>query len=186
MTGSAAALARPVENVWKYPRPPRLERTQARLRVVWEAKDGHRTTIADTNQGYRVLETSHPPTYYFPPASVAQQFLRSSSARQTYCEWKGKAAYHDLVVPSGQGEGRIAAKGKIWTYPTPTSAFQEIRDYYSFYVNPSTPASVGTWRCYVDDDEATAQEGDFYGSWVTPEITGGERGFKGGAGTWGW
>lgn len=127
MTGSAAALARPVENVWKYPRPPRLERTQARLRVVWEAKDGHRTTIADTNQGYRVLETSHPPTYYFPPASVAQQFLRPSSARQTYCEWKGKAAYHDLVVPSGQGEGTIAAKGKIWTYPTPTTAFQEIK-----------------------------------------------------------
>lgn len=33
----------------------------------------------------------------------------------------------------------------------------------------------------VDDDEVQAQEGDFYGGWITPEITGGDRGFKGGA-----
>ena len=38
----------------------------------------------------------------------------------------------------------------------------------------------------VDDDQVVPQEGDFYGSWITPEITGGDKGFKGGAGTWGW
>ena len=30
---------------------------------------------------------------------------------------------------------------------------------------------------------AQAQEGDFYGGWITPDIVGP---FKGGAGTWGW
>lgn len=39
---------------------------------------------------------------------------------------------------------------------------------------------------FLFKDVVQAQEGDFYGSWITPEITGGERGFKGGAGTWGW
>lgn len=56
--------------------------------------------------------------------------------------------------------------------------------YLCFYA--TSKSQEGAWRCYVDDDEAKAQEGDFYGSWVTPEITGGEKGFKGGPGTMGW
>jgi uncharacterized protein (DUF427 family) len=48
-----------VENVWDYPRPPRLEKTDRRLRVLLDG-----VTVADTTRGYRVLETSHPPTYY--------------------------------------------------------------------------------------------------------------------------
>ena len=61
---NAASLARPIENVWNYPRPPRLERTPARLRVVWEGKDGGGPlTVADTTAGYRVLETSHPVSF---------------------------------------------------------------------------------------------------------------------------
>ena len=50
------------ESVWDYPRPPRLERTSARLRVILNGQ-----TIADTTSAYRVLETSHPPVYYIPP-----------------------------------------------------------------------------------------------------------------------
>ena len=45
------------ENVWDYPRPPALEKTPKRLRVLLNGKE-----IASTEQGYRVLETSHPPT----------------------------------------------------------------------------------------------------------------------------
>ena len=44
------------ESVWDYPRPPRLERCPARLRVLFAG-----ATIADTTEGYRVLESSHPP-----------------------------------------------------------------------------------------------------------------------------
>ncbi|MCA1900101.1 MAG: DUF427 domain-containing protein, partial [Chloroflexi bacterium] len=51
------------ESVWDYPRPPRLEATPRRLRVIFAGE-----TVADTQSGLRVLETSHPPVYYFPPS----------------------------------------------------------------------------------------------------------------------
>jgi len=37
--------------------------------------------------------------------------------------------------------------------------------------------------CYVGDKVATPQAGDFYGGWITPEITGP---FKGDPGTESW
>ena len=38
-------------------------------------------------------------------------------------------------------------------------------------------------RCFVDGEEVIAQEGDFYGGWITSRIQGP---FKGGPGTFGW
>jgi len=40
------------ESVWSYPRPPRLERANAHLKVVLGG-----VTIAETNDALRVLET---------------------------------------------------------------------------------------------------------------------------------
>ena len=40
-----------------------------------------------------------------------------------------------------------------------------LRDYVAFYPSLMDVCSVG-------DDIATAQAGDFYGGWITPEITG--------------
>lgn len=174
---------RPVESVWNYPRPPALQSTRARLRVLWHPQGGGAPiTVADTTSAYRVLETSHPPTYYLPPTDVRAEFLRPSAARRTVCEWKGLASYWDLHVPGG-----AVVKARIWGYEEPTPSFKAIKGYLSFYASSATdPAKEGEWKCYVDDDEVTAQAGDFYGGWITPEITGGERGFKGGPGTWGW
>ncbi|GKT34132.1 DUF427 domain-containing protein [Aduncisulcus paluster] len=50
------------ESVWDYPRPPRLEKIGARLRVIFNAR-----TVADTTAGYRVLET----TWSYPSPSLA-------------------------------------------------------------------------------------------------------------------
>lgn len=50
------------ERVWDYPRPPACEPTPKRIRVY--LKD---VLIADTTNAYRILETTHPPTYYIPP-----------------------------------------------------------------------------------------------------------------------
>ena len=47
------------ESVWDYPRPPRLERTEKHIQIVFNG-----VVIADTRRAYRVLETSHPPVYY--------------------------------------------------------------------------------------------------------------------------
>jgi uncharacterized protein (DUF427 family) len=60
------------ESVWDYARPPRLEPTARRVRVVLGG-----VTIADTRQALRVLETSHPPTYYIPPEAVRWEYLET-------------------------------------------------------------------------------------------------------------
>jgi uncharacterized protein (DUF427 family) len=54
--------------------------------------------IADAAPGWRALETSHPPVYYLPPASVRTELLVANE-RRTFCEYKGWASYRDLVLP---------------------------------------------------------------------------------------
>ena len=51
------------ESVWDYPRPPKVEPCKRRERVEFNGQ-----TIADTSRASRLLETSHPPTYYIPRA----------------------------------------------------------------------------------------------------------------------
>ena len=47
-----------IESVWDYPRPPRLEKTKNLIVVEFGG------ILVETRDAYRVLETSHPPTYY--------------------------------------------------------------------------------------------------------------------------
>ena len=56
------------ESVWDYPRPPRVESTSRRVRVIFNGE-----TIAESRQAKRVLETSHPPVYYLPPEDVRKE-----------------------------------------------------------------------------------------------------------------
>ncbi|KAM0789688.1 hypothetical protein ACM66B_006548 [Microbotryomycetes sp. NB124-2] len=171
------------ENVWDYPRPPALEPVPLRLRVVWIAPDGAQTVIADTQSGYRVLETSHPPTYYLPPSDVKSELLTSSPQKSSFCEWKGKATYFDFHPPN---DPNLTVPARVWSYPNPTKGtkFQPIANYLSVYASPSTDESkIGTWKCYVGDEEVKAQDGDFYGGWKTSNLLGK---MKGGPGTWGW
>jgi len=51
------------ESVWDYPRPPAIEPFKGHLRIVFQGE-----IIVDTNKAYRILETSHPPSYYLPLA----------------------------------------------------------------------------------------------------------------------
>jgi mRNA-decapping enzyme subunit 2 len=148
--------ARAMENVWTYPRPPALQACTSRLRVVWHPPNGGApTTIADTTSAYRVLETSHPPTYYIPPADVRTEFLKPATARRTMCEWKGLATYWDLHPPSPGAPALV--KARIWAYDEPTPAFRAIAGFLSFYAGSATdPAKEGEWRCYVDEDRVSA------------------------------
>lgn len=152
------------ESVWDYPRPPRLEPSDRRIRVIFNGE-----TVADSTHTYRVLETSHPPVYYIPLADVEQRYLLSTG-RSSFCEWKGVAQYYDLVM------GDLRVESALWRYPSPTEQFQAIADCVAFY-----PSKMDA--CYVDDEPVTAQPGDFYGGWITSQIVGP---FKGGLGTWGW
>lgn len=153
------------ESVWDYPRPPRLEASTRRVTVSFGGR-----LIADTRAAYRVLETSHPPTWYLPPADLDRQAIRRSDARGTICEWKGLATYWDVLGPNG--EVRAAAG---WSYEQPTPDFRAITGYLSFM-----PAQV---ECRIDDELVRAQEGGFYGGWITDDVVGP---FKGAPGTLGW
>lgn len=153
------------ESVWDYPRPPRVEPTERRIRVVLGGK-----TIVDTRRAQRVLETSHPPVYYVPPEDVAPGTLEPSGARETFCEWKGLASYFDVVA------GGTRVPRGAWTYPDPRPGFEAIRDAVAFY-----PGAMDA--CWVDAERVAAQEGDFYGGWITSDVVGP---FKGGPGTRGW
>ena len=83
-----------------YPRPPRRERFVGLITVELGGK-----TIASTTRSWRVLETSHPPTYYLPrDAFFAEGVLRETTG-SSWCEWKGQASYYDLVT-----EKRVARK----------------------------------------------------------------------------
>jgi uncharacterized protein (DUF427 family) len=152
------------ESVWDYPRPPRLEETTKRIRIVFNGE-----LIADTTRAKRVLETSHPPTYYIPPEDVRQEFLRPGDGR-SFCEWKGAANYVTLDV-----NGKYLANVG-WYYSTPTPAFAAIKDHLAFYPAPMD-------ECTVDGERATPQPGNFYGGWVTSDLVGP---FKGEPGTMGW
>ena len=155
-----------MESVWDYPRPPRLERTEHRLEVVYGGQ-----TIASTNQGWRVLETSHPPVYYIPPGDVNMDFVARIGAGGSWCEWKGQAAYFDVIVPGHPRLQRVA-----WAYPNPTERFAPIADHLAFYADPMD-------GCFVSGERVTPQPGRFYGGWITKDIQGP---FKGGPGTMGW
>lgn len=151
------------ESVWDYPRPPALEPTSRHLVVEHSGR-----IVADSCAGFRVLETSHPPVYYLPPADVDASLLRAV-AGATGCEWKGRAAYFDVL-------GRTIAARAAWAYPLPEARFERIAGYIAFYAGRVD-------RCLVDGVVVTPQPGDFYGGWITPDVVGP---FKGIPGSFGW
>ncbi len=151
------------ESVWDYPRPPRLERTTALLQIELGG-----VVVAETRDGWRVLETSHPPTYYLPRAAFGEGALRPS-AGASWCEWKGQATYFDLV------SGATLAPRAAWTYEQPTPGFEPIAGAIALMA-----ARVD--RCLVDGEVVTPQPGGFYGGWVTQAIAGPIKGIPGSMG----
>jgi uncharacterized protein (DUF427 family) len=126
--------------------------------------------IADSTEALRVLETSHPPTIYVPPGDFAAGVLRPAPWRTTWCEWKGRATYVDLVV------GRHVERAAGWTYPDPVAEYAGLRGFVSVY-----PGRMDA--CFLDEERVHAQPGDFYGGWITADLAGP---FKGAPGTLGW
>ncbi len=153
------------ESVWDYPRPPRVEGCGRQLRVVFNG-----CVVAETTRALRVLETSQPPAYYFPPEDVRLARFFTRARHTTLCEWKG-VAYHYSIAVAGR-----TAENAAWSYPAPAAGYETIADHVAFY-----PARVDA--CYLDGERVRAQEGDFYGGWITCDVIGP---FKGGPGTEGW
>ena len=152
------------ESVWDFPRPAIAEPAAQLLKIEFGG-----AVVAETSRAVRTLETSHPPTYYFPPEAIRDGILTRSD-HHSFCEWKGEATYFDLVF------GGKKAQNAAWTYLNPTPAFEILRRHVAFY-----PSLMDA--CFVDDERVQAQPGGFYGGWITSHFVGP---FKGGPGSWGW
>ncbi|NEO47503.1 DUF427 domain-containing protein [Moorena sp. SIO3I6] len=152
------------ESVWDYPRPARWEDTSKHIKVIFNG-----TILAETRQAKRVLETSHPPSYYIPREDIKLEHL-IETPRKTFCEWKGWACYYKVLV------GEKEANNAVWCFFDPTPDFVPIKGYCCFYARLMD-------ACYVDDELVTPQPGEFYGGWITKDIVGP---FKGEPGTMGW
>jgi uncharacterized protein (DUF427 family) len=156
--------SKPAESVWDYPRPPRVEKSSDRVLVIQDGK-----TLIDTTDSVRVLETSHPPTYYLPIDGFLSGALLPT-AGASMCEFKGMANYYDVVI------GGWTAERAAWAYKNPQPGFELLRGMVALY--------PGRFEfCSVNGEKVLAQEGDFYGGWINSWITGP---FKGGPLTMGW
>ncbi len=151
-------------SVWSFPRPAVAEACAARVTIEHRGQ-----MVADTRASVRMLETSHPPSYYIPPSDIAPGLLRRA-AGGSFCEWKGNAIYWDVVM------GDLVLPKVGWSYPEPSRAFAALRDHVAFYAGPFD-------RCTVDGQVVVPQSGGFYGGWITPDLAGP---FKGVPGSMGW
>jgi uncharacterized protein (DUF427 family) len=152
------------ESVWDYPRPPRLEDFTGSITIELGGQ-----IIASTPHAWRVLETSHPPTYYLPRDAFLANVLRPTRGA-SWCEWKGQASYLDLVVATRK------VSRAAWTYEWPAARFAPLADAIAVMA-----AQVD--RCTVNGEEVVPQPGGFYGGWINSWIGGP---FKGIPGSMGW
>lgn len=150
-------------SVWDFPRPPRLAPDDREVVVRWGPHE-----VARTRRAVRVLETSHPPSFYLPWDDVDRTLLAPAGGG-SFCEWKGPARYWSLV------NGKQRLEQVAWSYPQPLAGVEALADCVAFY--PSALA------CTVGGERVTPQPGGFYGGWITPELVGP---FKGGPGSSGW
>ena len=155
--------------MWDYPRPPAVVPSTERVLVMLGT-----TVVAKTRRALRVLETSHPPAYYLPLDDVVDGALVRAGGPTTVCEFKGRAVYYDVVGTDGRG-GRVVLPRAAWAYPTPAPGYEALAGHVAVY--------PGRLTCSVDGEPVEAQEGDFYGGWLTSRVVGP---FKGGTGTRGW
>ncbi|MCH8529377.1 MAG: DUF427 domain-containing protein [Saccharospirillum sp.] len=149
----------PRENVQSYPRPPALEPASLPITIYLGG-----LLVAKSNRALRVLETHHAPTYYLPAADVSA--ILHSASGSSFCEWKGKAQYFDVIA------GDVIATRAAWTYEKPTDRFTPLAGYIAFYAGKMDEAWVGDMR-------VIPQPGDFYGGWVTPNLDGQIKGAPG-------
>ncbi len=152
------------ESVWDYPRPPRMEAVDAEVEIFFAG-----LSIAYTDAPLRVLETSHPPVYYVPPDAIDEGVLEPTDTT-SFCEYKGRARYFDLVV------GDQRSKDAAWAYDEPLPGYEQLAGYVAFF-----PARVET--ALLDGEAVQPQPGNFYGGWITTAVVGP---FKGLPGTSGW
>ncbi|EKT81368.1 hypothetical protein WSS_A18266 [Rhodococcus opacus M213] len=148
------------ESVWDYPRPPVVQLSGELVEVRFGVQ-----LVARTRNPLRLLETSHPPTYYLPRTCFAEGVLHPV-AGSTVCEWKGRADYFDVVA------GGHVAERAAWHYPRPVAGYESLVGHVAVM-----PGSMD--GCFVDGERVLPQTGGFYGGWITDRVVGPFKGVPG-------
>lgn len=154
------------ESIWDYPRPPAIVEDRRHIQVLLDYMP-----IAESFSTLRVLETASAPTFYIPAKDVNQSLLLPTR-HSSHCEWKGTASYWGVAAAGNPGAPQ---DNVAWSYTDPSEEFAAIAGWFAFYPDKLT--------CLVDGEPVKAQEGGFYGGWITSEVVGP---FKGKAGTGHW
>ncbi len=82
--------------------------------------------VADSGKALTLREASYPPVQYIPRADVDFGLLERTE-HETYCPFKGDAAYYSVRTAGG------LAENAVWTYEAPYDAVAEIKDHVAFY-----------------------------------------------------
>lgn len=101
--------------------PITVERNTAHVRVTVAGR-----VIADTTRALTLRESDYPPVLYVPRDDVNMSLLERSD-NQSYCPYKGDAAYYNIAMGDGRG------KNAVWTYVTPHDAVAVIKEHLAFY-----------------------------------------------------
>jgi len=144
------------EYVASYPRPPQLDHVDGFVSIYINEE-----LIAQDSKYIRVCETYHPPTIYLEPNAFKTGSLSLSTARPSFCEWKGLARYWNLSHSDGSDIRQDAG----WSYASPFPPFRELTDWISVY-----PRLVD--RCILEGEDVLPQPGMFYGGWITSWVKG--------------
>jgi uncharacterized protein (DUF427 family) len=86
------------------------------MKAIWND-----TVIAESNDTI-VIEGNH----YFPPASIKDEFYKSSEM-SSVCHWKGTAKYYTLDVNGKQNTDAA------WYYPDTSEMAKAIKGYVAFW-----------------------------------------------------
>ena len=98
-----------------------MERNGSRVRVTAAGR-----VVADTKRALTLHESDYPPVHYIPRDDVDMSLLERSD-NQSYCPYKGDAAYYSIALGISRG------KNAVWTYEAPYDAVGEIKEYLAFY-----------------------------------------------------
>jgi uncharacterized protein (DUF427 family) len=81
--------------------------------------------VVDTTAALSLQEHTYPAVLYVPRADADLEFLQRSE-HQTYCPFKGDAAY--FSIPGAEN-----GENAVWSYEQPYDAVAEIKDHLAFY-----------------------------------------------------
>ena len=101
--------------------PITIERDNSRVRVTVAGR-----VVADTTRALTLRESDYPPVQYVPRDDVDLLLLERSD-NQSYCPYKGDAAYYSITI------GGSRSRNAVWTYEAPYDAVGEIKELLAFY-----------------------------------------------------